>query len=93
MASDVFAPISSSRNLIWIPVQQVARGNVLANRPYADYHKTFQNPPNPLQIIINKYSRLKTIVQSARDELDEDKPLIKRALEPLPPYGIWLDKK
>lgn len=90
MASDVFAPISSSRNLIWMPIQQIARGNVLANRPYADFHKTFQKPPSPLQIIINQYSRLKTIVQASRDELEPDKPLIKRALAPLPPYGIWL---
>lgn len=90
IAADVFAPISSSSNLIWMPIQQIARGNVLNNRPYADYHKTFLRAPSPLQIIINKYSRLKTIVQSARDELDEDKPLIQRALTPLPPYGIWL---
>lgn len=90
MAADVFAPISSSRNLIWMPIQQIARGNVLANRPYADYHKTFQSPPSPLQLIINQYSRLKTIIQSSRDELELDKPLIERALKPLPPYGIWL---
>ena len=90
LAADAFAPISSSRNLIWTPIQQIARGNVLTNRPYADYHKTFMKPPSPLQLVINQYSRLKTIVQAARDELDDDKEIIRRALTPLPPYGTWL---
>lgn len=89
LASDVFAPISSGRNLVWLPVQQIARSNVMANKPYADYHKTFQKPPSPLQVIINKYSRLKSIVQAARDELEPDRKYIARSLEPLPPYGIW----
>ena len=88
-ASDVFAPISSTRNLIWMPVQQIARRNVLGSVPYADIHKTFQSPPSPLQVIVNQYSRLKSIIQSSRDELRLDLPHAKRALEPLPPYGIW----
>ena len=91
VAADVFAPVSSSRNLLWVPIQQIARANVLANRPYSDFHKTFPNPPSPLQVIVNQYSRLKTIVQSARDEFARDMPYMKRALEPLPPYGIWLN--
>ncbi len=88
-ASDVFAPISSGRNLIWVPIQQYARQNVLANKPYADFHKTFQDPPSPIQIIVNNYSRLKGIVAAAREELAPDIPYIKRALTPLPPYGSW----
>lgn len=89
MASDVFAPISSGRNLIWLPIQQIARQNVVANKPYADFHKTFTHPPSPLQVIVNQYSRLKSIVQSARDELADDVPYIERGLTPLPPYGVW----
>lgn len=91
MGCDVFAPISSGRNLVWIPVQQIARQSVLANKPYADYHKTFHDPPSPLQVIVNQYSRIKAIVTSARRELEEDEPYLKRALKPLPPYGIWQD--
>ncbi len=89
LGSDVFAPISSGRNLIWTPIQRIARPNVLANKPYADYHKTFQAPPSPLQVIVNQYSRLKSIIQSSRDELADDAPYIERGLAPLPPYGIW----
>ena len=88
-AGDVFAPVSSGRNLVWVPVQQVARPNVLVSKPYADYHKTFRAPPSPLQVIVNKYSRIKRLVTDARAELAQDVPYIKRALEPLPPYGLW----
>jgi predicted acylesterase/phospholipase RssA len=88
-AFDGFAPVTRGRNLIWIPIQQIARPAVLANRPYSDFHKTFRNPPNPLQVLVNSYSRLKSIVSSARSELDEDQAYLERALEPLPPYGTW----
>ncbi|QDG50085.1 hypothetical protein FIV42_04840 [Persicimonas caeni] len=88
-AFDGFAPVTRGRNLIWIPIQQIARPAVLANRPYSDYHKTFKNPPNPLQVLVNSYSKLKTIIQSARGELDEDAEYLERSLEQLPPYGSW----
>lgn len=88
-SADVFAPISSGRNLIFVPVQQITRPGVVANKPYSDYHKTFRSPPSPLQVIVNQYSKLKHIVKSSRDELSEDEPYIRRALEPLPPYGVW----
>ncbi|MFW6053203.1 MAG: patatin-like phospholipase family protein, partial [Persicimonas sp.] len=39
-AFDAFAPVTRGRNLIWIPIQQIARPAVLANRPYSDFHKT-----------------------------------------------------
>lgn len=88
-AFDAFAPVTRGRNLIWIPIQQIARPAVVANRPYSDYHKTFRNPPNPLQVIINSYSKLKAVIQSARSELDEDAGYLERSLEQLPPYGTW----
>lgn len=88
-AFDAFAPVTRGRNLIWIPIQQIARPAVLANRPYSDFHKTFRNPPNPLQVLVNSYSKLKTIIQSARGELDEDAHYLSRSLEQVPPYGSW----
>jgi predicted acylesterase/phospholipase RssA len=88
-ASDVFAPISSGRNLIWVPIQQYARQNVLANKPYADFHKTFRDPPSPIQLVVDNYSKIKGIVVASRAELADDLPYIRRALTPLPPYGTW----
>jgi len=86
---DVFAPVTRSGNVIWLPIQQMVRPTVLSNRPYSDYHKTFKAPPSPLNVLVNSYSQIKSIVQAARAELEEDIPFLRRALEQLPPYGIW----
>lgn len=88
-AFDPFAPIARGRNLLWIPIQQIARLGVISNQPYADFHTTFRTPPNPLQVLVNSYSRLKTIISSARHELEADSRYMARALEELPPYGSW----
>ncbi len=89
MAFDAFAPLSTGRNLIWIPIQQIARPAVMANMPYASFHKTFRTPPSPLQILVNSYSKLKLIIQKAHDELEGDVPFIRESMKELPPYGIW----
>ena len=75
--------------MIWIPIQQIARPTVVANRPYSDFHKTFRNTPSPLQIVVNSYSKLKIIVEQSRDQLKGDEAYIRKALETLPPYGTW----
>ncbi len=90
MSFDAFAPLSKGRNLIWIPIQQIARPAVVANRPYSSYHKTFKNPPSPLQIFVNSYSKLKAIIEESRREVEEDAEYLKAALKKLPPYGVWL---
>lgn len=89
MAFDAFAPISSGRNIIWIPIQQIARPAVVANMPYANYHKTFRTPPSPLQVIVNSYSKLKTIIETSREELAPDIPYTVETLKLLEPYGTW----
>lgn len=88
-AFDPFAPVARGRNLLWIPIQQIARLGVISNQPYADFHTTFHAPPNPLQVLVNSYSRLKAIIGSARNELQADARYMARALEELPPYGSW----
>ena len=88
-AFDVFAPVARSRNVIWLPIQQMVRPTVVSNRPYSDFHKTFKSPPSPLQVLVNSYSQIKSMVQAARSELEDDIPFLERALEELPPYGIW----
>lgn len=88
-AFDPFAPVARGRNLLWIPIQQIARLGVLANQPYADFHVTIKHAPNPLHILVNSYSKLKGIIESARAELDQDARYMARTLQPLPPYGSW----
>ncbi|MFB6373870.1 MAG: patatin-like phospholipase family protein, partial [Bradymonadaceae bacterium] len=82
---DVFAPVARSRNVIWLPIQQMVRPTVVSNRPYSDFHKTFKSPPSPINVLVNSYSQIKSIVQAARAELEEDIPFLRRALEQLPP--------
>ncbi len=89
MAFDAFAPISRGRNLLWVPVQQIARPAVVANMPYASFHKTFQSPPSPLDFMVNSYSKLKKIIESARQELEPDVAYIEESLRELPPYEVW----
>ncbi|TXD38202.1 hypothetical protein FRC98_04700 [Lujinxingia vulgaris] len=89
LSFDAFAPLSTGRNLIWIPIQQIARPAVVANMPYASFHKTFRTPPSPLQIIVNSYSKLKRIIEGAREELEADVPYIRESMRELPPYGTW----
>lgn len=86
---DVFAPVPRRRNVIWLPIQQLIRPNVLAERPYSDFHKTFRNPPDPTRVLMNSYSEIRDVLEAGRDELEEDTDLMQRALHPLPPYGVW----
>lgn len=81
---DVFAPIATSRNMLWIPAQQFARSGVLSNIPYSDQHIVYQNTPSPLQIFVNSYTKLKTIVESSREQLEPHMKYIDAALAPLP---------
>jgi predicted acylesterase/phospholipase RssA len=90
-AFDVFAPVPRTQNVIWIPVQRLVRPTVLAKRPYSDFHKTYREPPSPLQVIVNSYSAIRDIVDSSREELTEERHLLEKAVEPLPPYGVWRD--
>lgn len=89
LSMDCFAPVTRGANMIWIPIQQIARPAVQANKPYSDYHKSFRDTPSPLQVMITSYSKLKTIVERSREQLRNDEAYIARALERLPPYGIW----
>lgn len=88
-AFDVFAPIPRSRNVIWMPIQRIVRPTVLAKRPYSDFHKTFRQPPSPLNVLVNSYSEIRDIVGQAREELESDREFLKRVMETLPEYGIW----
>ncbi len=88
-AFDVFAPVPRSSNVIWMPIQQIVRPSVLANRPYADYHKTFRSPPSPLNLIVEDVTELQSIVHEARRELEEDADYFERTMESLPPYESW----
>lgn len=90
LAADVFAPTNSALNLPFTLVQQIARTNVLSNKPFSDYHKTFQDPPSPIRLIPS-WRKLGKMVKSARAELDPQKPILSRALATLPLFDQVID--
>lgn len=85
LAIDVFAPTNSPLNLPYTPIQQVARQNVLANRPFSDYTKTLRSPPSPLNLSPTS-AQLKRILDRSRAEMDHLVPLLSKAMTPLPPF-------
>jgi predicted acylesterase/phospholipase RssA len=85
-AADPFAPTGA--NLIFAPVQQVARPAVVANRPFSDFHKTFKSAPGPANLSPG-FSKLKRIQNTATRELEPHEPYLKKVMTPLPSYGFW----
>ncbi len=83
MSFDVFAPIPSSRNMIWIPAQQFARSGVLTNIPYSDQHIVYKNTPSPLYLFVNSYTKLKSIVESAHEQLANEVKYLQASVAPI----------
>lgn len=83
-AGDVFAPVNTPQNLIFSPVQQIARANVVGNRPFCDYLKTFRAAPNPLNLLPG-WKKIGRMIKKSRAELDPQVDFVRRVLTPLPP--------
>lgn len=83
MSFDVFAPIPSSRNMLWIPAQQYARSSVVANIVYSDQHIVYKNTPSPLYLFVNSYTKLKSIVESAHEQLAENVKYLEASVAPI----------
>ncbi len=87
-AGDAFAPTPATTNLPFVAVQQVARPGVLSNRPFSDFHKTYKDPPSPLNLAPS-LPRLRRIVSRSLEELSGDREYLRRALTPLPAWRSW----
>lgn len=86
-AIDSFAPVPT-RNAIFMPIQQLARPGVLANRPYSDFTRTLRSVPSPINLAPS-HAHLKRIVKAAHKELSADATFIRRACTPLPHFAQW----
>ncbi len=85
-AGDVFAPNNTALNLLFTPIQQIARTNVIGDRPFADYMKTFVDPPSPITLLPS-WRKIRAIAKRARKELEPQTPMLKLAMTPLPPFS------
>jgi len=84
---DVFAPVAN-RNALFIPMQQIARQGVIAQRPFSDYTKTLRSSPSPIKLAPS-LPQLQRITRRTRDELLEDVPFIHAMMTPIPPFERW----
>ncbi len=82
LALDCFAPRLLTP--LWYPLQSVAAQNVLRNRPYAHIYKAFRRTLSPLELLPQKAS-LARIINSAKEELLGELPVLQRLLAPIPP--------
>lgn len=81
LALDCFAPRLLTP--LWYPLQSVAAQGVSRNRPYAHVYKAFAKTLSPLELLPRQGS-LGRIIDSAKEELLGELPVLQRLLAPIP---------
>ena len=81
-ALDGFAPRLVTP--LWLPLQSIAAPAVARNRPYAHIYKAFRRTLSPLAILPSPRA-LQKVVESAKEELLSDLPVLQRLLAPIGP--------
>ncbi len=89
LAFDAFAP-QLNMNAPFLPVQQIVRRAVLANREYSDYHISYKRPPSPIQVL-QSFDGLQDVIARTREELEPHRAFLRLALAPLPRWPRPLD--
>src|SRR5262249_56989301 len=81
LALDSFAPRLLTP--LWYPLQSIAAPGVARNRPYAHVYKAFRRTLSPLALLPSQRS-LQHVVDTAKDELLSEGPVLQRLLGPIP---------
>ena len=81
LALDSFAPRLLTP--LWYPLQSIAAPAVARNRPYAHVYKAFRRTLSPLALLPSQRS-LQHVVDTAKDELLSEVPVLQRLLAPIP---------
>lgn len=81
LALDCFAPRLLTP--LWFPLQSISAPEVARNRPYAHVYRSFRRTLSPLALLPAQRA-LGGVVESAKEELLEDLPVLQRLLEPIP---------
>jgi predicted acylesterase/phospholipase RssA len=84
LALDSFAPRLLTP--LWYPLQSIAAPTVVRNRPYAHVYKAFRRTLSPLALLPSQRS-LKSVVDTAKEELLSEVPVLQRLLAPIPPLA------
>lgn len=83
-ALDGFAPRLMTP--LWLPLQSIAAPAVARNRPYAHIYKAFRKTLSPLALLPSQRA-LQSVVQSAKEELLSELPVLQRLLAPIDPIA------
>ena len=81
-ALDGFAPRLVTP--LWLPLQSIAAPAVARNRPYAHIYKAFRKTLSPLALLPTQRS-LNGVIDSAKEELLDELPVLQRLLAPIGP--------
>ena len=84
LALDSFAPRLLTP--LWYPLQSIAAPAVVRNRPYAHLYKAFRRTLSPLALLPSQRS-LQSVVDTAKEELLSELPVLQRLLAPIPPLA------
>jgi len=84
LALDSFAPRLLTP--LWYPLQSIAAPAVVRNRPYAHLYKAFRRTLSPLALLPSERS-LQSVVDTAKEELLSELPVLQRLLTPIPPLA------
>lgn len=90
VALDSFAP--KLKQPLWLPIQRLARPNVLRNLKYAHVAKTFTRTLSPVDLVPSP-EQVSKAVQWGREEFAHEMPLIERLLSPIPAMELTLGKR
>lgn len=82
VALDGFAPRLSTP--MWLPLQQIADGNVRSSAAYAHVLRRFARTLSPLDLVPS-VRNVMAALERGRAEMAQEMPLLARLLEPLPP--------
>jgi predicted acylesterase/phospholipase RssA len=84
LALDSFAPRLLTP--LWYPLQSIAAPAVARNRLYAHVYKAFRRTLSPLALLPSQRA-LQSVVDTAKEELLSEVPLLQRLLAPIPPLA------
>lgn len=88
LSCDCFAPIVNT-NLLFYPIQKLARQPVLESLPFSDHHVTYRNPPSPVGVL-QSVEGIEQAISRSRAELASEKNYLALVLKRLPRWNQLL---
>ncbi|MBU6163199.1 MAG: patatin-like phospholipase family protein [Myxococcales bacterium] len=88
LSCDCFAPLVNA-NLLFYPIQKLARQPVLESIPFSDLHITYRNPPSPVGVLQSREG-IELAISRSRAELASEKNYLALVLRRIPRWNQLL---